>query len=325
MANGMTLDERIAAFNKKYQTKFSLKALETLVEKFKYLDDYLFEKPKEVTPQHKYYTGLTRLWKDYIEQTTQMAALNEPKSYDMSKVDAVGFLHDYEQIIAQNHAENGKGERKAYEGIKVDKLLDGVLATTAKYNRPITDVWAERIKKGNMPISNMREVTDDDHSIVRYHKGAVFTDRREEKRFENVVLAQNAMQKVCESRGWAYKIFAFPFHLYQLSYLNDLTAKVNSYRENGLPVDRVIQKYSNNMLENAYDGVAKFKQEYKERTLADKKVESEQLEKNEQVITEDVKTRESIQMPNPLEQKGDVAQPVSNETKVVMPPVSNNK
>lgn len=262
------LSQHMSDFHTKYHVTVNFNAMERFSGKFKYLDNFLFEK-KEAHPERKQFmSGLLYLLHAHIQHEIKMT---RGASYDLSKLNFVDFLVDYEDMMAQKHVEQGTGTRERFEGIKPGKVFSDALRATEIFNKSLGEIWAHNIRKGTLELSDMKACTRgirDDFNT----KNALVTEK-DKADLANVVLAQQAMERACQARTWLWRIFNFVTLIQENLYLSELNEQIRFYRETKhFPVDTIAEKYSASMINEARETSKVYA---KERTAQNKALEEQ--------------------------------------------------
>ena len=137
---------------------------DTIAKKFKYLDNFLFTNQKGSEAQRKYISNLFYMLNVVIER--KLAADPSGKTYDLDTLNVHQFIKDYEGIMAAVYDESGaERQRPPYAGTEA-YVLQMAEARMREYSKPLSELWAERIKFGIIDITKMREITDSKHSEI---------------------------------------------------------------------------------------------------------------------------------------------------------------
>ena len=256
-------------FEQKYGVEVSFEKMETMFNKLRYLDSFLFSKTRSDSPSAKYRRGLMYLLHSHIEKKTKMEQGSE---YDLTRLNIVDFVREYEDMVAQRHAESEKSAtpRAPREGMKEGKLLDYISKNLKQYDKSLSDIWADRVVNGAMSYKEMKTITTAENTAVSQNK-----EDAPQNSLANIVIAKEAMEKVCRQRG----VFWIAFHPVQYykekSYLNELIGQVDRYRVSMRnDVSYALEKTSG-MMDGAYRGINKLKSQ------EEKKLEIEQLAKED--------------------------------------------
>ena len=96
-----TSAELMEKFQNKYAIDISFEQMEKtsqeIAQKFKYLDNFLIEKDTKTSDAQKYMNGLLTMFNRSIEN--RLKASVSGKAYNLSDLDAVQFIRDYEEIM----------------------------------------------------------------------------------------------------------------------------------------------------------------------------------------------------------------------------------
>ena len=265
-----TFNEKWAAFESKYGITLSLETIENTMNKIKQLDNFLFEKQDTNPGRTRYYRGLMNLLYNHIENKTKM---QEGKSYDLLDLNIIEFIRDYEDVMKQKHAESdeAENERKPYEGIKGGKLLEDVKEGLKQYDKTLSAIWAERIVNGKMKFEDMQTITEAENDNMLKNRETRYKTKQS---LANVLVAKDAMTKVCRERGFFWKAFHLIQYFREKNYLQKLIDQVNTYRlVLGETTDgTMLQNIS--VVGSAYESIETFKNEQKQKQ-AEKEPEKE--------------------------------------------------
>ena len=255
---------------------------------FRHIDGFIFENGGMTPEQRDYLTGFNYLISRYMDGKVG------PDSYEnragIESIDFAKFLEDYETAVQDEVATSATPrDRKKYDGVE-RRALDNILKQTKAFNKPLTDIWADRIKSGA--------------SLKPYRNATSGDDRRA---MESTVLMHNTMQKVVNERTWGWRLN--PFNWYRMykenQYLKDLSKVVDSM--NQTEVGTILSNYSDPVLSN--EKAESFENYYNEKT-------SKVTNANEHSLF----SEDDIRMPLDLSQSFDV-----NEQKLsTSPKIDNN-
>ena len=262
-----TLQEKINKFNNTYGATLDLTALERHANQFKYLDNFLFEKKNDNPELTAYLRGLNKALLDCIKDKLQM---NENGNYDLSNFQIPEFIQDYEEIMAQKNeeAENSRN-RAPFEGAKFKDVVKMAGNALGKYNKALSNVWADSILNGEFSVAQMQIMTNTSH-LHLYNAMQPENERRGKKEdgtwtdevkgsLRNLIAAKQAMENVRQQRGIFFKIFSFRKNAAEKEYLASLTMLVEGYRAVGYPVEEVMSEVSASALKGAYENAKGYK------------------------------------------------------------------
>ena len=134
------------------------RAMEIVQQKFKYLDNFLFERKDKNPELTKYRGGLSFLIHNYLNERLK---INNDLDYDLGKLDFVEFVERYEAMMAAIHKENhpdGTPERKPYLGKSRSAFVKDLKAFTQSYNKPLNEIWSDMIVKDQISFDEIKEV-----------------------------------------------------------------------------------------------------------------------------------------------------------------------
>jgi hypothetical protein len=162
--------------------------------------------------------------------------------FDASDLDLVKFVKDYENMMAARNeqSEQKNPNRKEYEGLR-DTILLTAMETLKPYDKPLTDIWADRVLKGKISFEEFSAFADGEGQYVNenYSKDAHDALR---SRADNVFLAAKAMEKIWEGRSifWIIRhpVLAVRDYTYKKT-LNDLVHNLFTQKDYTYPTSKV--------------------------------------------------------------------------------------
>ena len=161
---------------------------------FKYIDSYLTTSDGISFESRQYLHGLTHLLNKYIESRITPIGEDSQKSYHLNDLDVVKFINEYENLIQMKHeGTNPNKPRKPYEGIE-NRVLQEAVRITKNLNKPLVDVWADRIQNGTYTLEDLRSRTDGMRNM-----GSVAS-------FKTAYMIHKAMEKAANQRSFGWKI-----------------------------------------------------------------------------------------------------------------------
>ena len=255
------LEEKINLFQKKYDVTVSFENVERMMLKFKHLNNFLFEKKDEHPNRTRYNAGLIYLLTQHIENKVRMA---QGASYDLSKLNLVDFIRDYEDVMQAKHIEE-KGaevERARFEGLTPNQLVKHIKTATKKYDKHLSQIWSDRLLSGEMKLSDLKAVTNAEIQTVANNPESPVSAK-------NVFLAKQALSQVCEERGVFWMIFHPIQYVQEKKYLKALTAKVNEYVEEGKLLG-LLDDVGQSVMQGAYGSIQEQLQKQKEQANAER-------------------------------------------------------
>ena len=187
MAGSTELMER---FQRQYGLTRSFDELaaesDSIAKKFKYLNNFLQTNQRGSEAQKKYISNLFYMLNSVIESRLKPEP-DENKKYDLDRLDVHQFIKDYEGIMAAKYDESGaEKQRPPYAGTEAYVLAMAESRMRA-YFKPLSELWAERIKVGSIDIIKMREMTDRKYQELKeknFDNEEHDTDRRNDQRDE---------------------------------------------------------------------------------------------------------------------------------------------
>ena len=272
-----TLNEKIANFKSKYYENFDPHALVESARIDAVFASYRFDGVGEgKTNANNYFKALTKTLSKCIDAKTK---INKMAIYDLSNINLATFVREFEDIMDGINAQSSTPrERKPYEGIPFDKLIESVKKATSVYDKPLHNVWSDKILNKKLSYENLKAVTD--YSITNIERDSKSNnDIPSSIDLENVVRAHEAMKVVRQSRSWLWKAF----HLYQNyqegKYLEALSSKVQDFWQRGYDLSSFIDDVSVSTMEGVYKNTNSLLSSEKAKKLDEKLKEMEQLRK----------------------------------------------
>ena len=193
-----TLQEIITKFQSDYGINFDLDRLVTDSRRFNYVEDVLME-TNSGNEAGVYKSVLRELLRSYMENKVGIAS--GKTDYDASHLDLVKFVKEYEAMMAARNEESEKknADRKEYEGLRDTILLTGMDVLEA-YDKPLTDIWADKVLKGKISFEEFSAFADGESQYVNENYSKSAHDALG-SRADNVFLAAKAMEKIWEGRS----------------------------------------------------------------------------------------------------------------------------
>ena len=242
MPNEQIYANELARFRNKYNMpEYDLKALESVDQKFKYLNNFLFESSATANPAAQFVNWASRTLSMYFEANTSLRAEGKYMSAFSSK----DFLRDFENLAkAKYDSELKDGEestRKKYAGAK-KRVIQQTLANNLKdMNKTLPTLWAEKLKKGTMTQNDLLAITSNVMDTLNGFFPA--DDVPLEDKIINVVAAYETMKQVRESRngfwGWLWKFIFRERNEIEQTNLETFESQVKQLREKGYSVDKI--------------------------------------------------------------------------------------
>lgn len=193
-----TLQEIITKFQSDYGINFDLDKLVNDSRRLNYVEDVLME-TNVGNDAGTYKSVLRELLRSYMENKIGIAS--GKTDFDASNLDLVKFVKDYEEMMAARNEESEKKNpnRKEYEGLRDTILLTGMDVLEA-YDKPLTDIWADKVLKGKISFEEFSAFADGESQYVNENYSKPAHDALK-SRADNVFLAAKAMEKIWEGRS----------------------------------------------------------------------------------------------------------------------------
>lgn len=144
--------------------------------------------------QMAYKAGLTYLLENYIETKIGMTA---GKVSDLSDLAIQDFIVDYENMMAAKNVMNR--ERDKYEGLEFS-IYDDVISSLSNYNKPLAEIWADKVTKGNVSFEAFAAFADTENQYIMDNVAKQGVKALSE-RSANLFMAKKAMDKIWEKRS----------------------------------------------------------------------------------------------------------------------------
>ena len=279
---GKNLNDVIENFQSKYGVVVNFEEMQRSANSLMALETGFLRKNVENPEGRRYNGGFIHLLNQCIENKTSIGA---DKDYDLSKLDVVQFLREYEEIMALRHnaGENKDTVRRDHDGVAASELYENAKRAMQKYNKPLSEIWAERVLGGKMSFYDIK-------AIVAGKEDDITTLYPDPKKLTNAVLAQRAMKIVCDSRGFLWMITHLIDYFRERNYLNDLTHNLKNYEAMSLEVGPIVEKDSVSALDSTMKKLDTHINQKSNLTKTRVKVETELLNgkesKKEQIIEE---------------------------------------
>ena len=303
------LENKVKRFNAQYEVVLDWDAIEEGARIDGVFNDFTFDK-KDQKEQARmtYYDTLEKMLMKSLNAQTQIGLGGD---YDLSYFDFVKFVRAFEDIAQQRNAESSNPrERKAYEGMSFNKILEKLQAKSKAYDKPVYSIWADKIIAGEISYEHLKDYTKEairtiessKDKAVAFHRGAI----------SNVLFAHEAMLQVRKSRGGWWKAFHLIQNYREKKYLEALTEQKNVYISRNYPVADILRETPASMMEKAYENT---KHTLKREAMhaIDKKVKAK--------IEEDEKKRREIS--SVAEKLSDVVKDFTTSAKITDEIVKN--
>lgn len=163
---GNTLEQKIREFNLRHGATLTMAMLDAPPKKFKGLDLNFFDRQKRKAQRAILYhrTVATVL----METLKNGSKINETGYYALPDLDMTKFLDDFEEIMKLRQEETEYDRvRKPFEGINQEKLFNHLVDLTKRYDRSLSEIWADSILKEEMTIAQMKAITDRTYSEIK--------------------------------------------------------------------------------------------------------------------------------------------------------------
>ena len=265
----MTIQE----FNSKYGvTMFDINALYELERRLKGLDEFKFQKSGPSAEVAAFEAGLKELMNQYVANHTK---LQEKGSYNLSGFNMVDFIKDYEEVIAATAQENGRTDRKPFEGRKLEGWVKKAVDIAKPLNKHVSNIWSKNILDGKMSMSELERVTDAANTSLREFetkqkeaaKNAepkqtgpkkMELDEDGRQQLANLVTAKTAMSQVRAKRGWLWKLFMRKQNKMEKAYLAKLEQQITHLTLKNFPVSDVMVANMDPVLRKPLNNAEKF-------------------------------------------------------------------
>ena len=222
-------------FVNKYNIGESFEQMYDLMYKKNRSENFLFKDEAITSEKKNYLDGLKYMLSVYM--ANQINPVNVENAATLENFDIAQFIRDYEAAkLDEFNNSKVQRERKAYENVGA-RALDEVLAYAKTFNKPLSDIWADSIKKG-AKLDSFRTATS----------------QNTQKSDVNTIIARRALEKVINERTWGWRLN--PFNWSRLREENrlmrDLTAKANTINIDLLDTthQEMLNKYSAPILSN---------------------------------------------------------------------------
>lgn len=260
--------------------------------KSNYVKSFLPNKIK--TPERKeYLRDITHMFHFHVDVKT-MPKYNFERDYGFSlkNVDFVQFMRDYEEVMAAKHREQegSKRTRKPHEGTAI-QTMDTIIKSVKAYNKPLVDVWADRIMREGFDLAKLQKETDKMHEKAIKFDGDLSRGNR--RAVDPVVVMHAAMKKAISQRTWGQvlNIFNLGRILRENSYMKKLDAQVKLYEQKGVTLQNCLDRHTEPLVSD--EQIQRLEQHKADRIAA---FSAEMLNKNAESKKENAVT-DNIKMP----------------------------
>lgn len=255
-------NELVNKFNDKYKMEFSYfnyknnatYAVDMLKEAFKNLN----------IPYFTYAHILKNALIGYFVSATSF----KTNKHDLSKFNLAQFVLDCEEILQEwyiSHPEDTlQLNRQPFEGSNLENV-SSLLLQLIRVNvpdKPISQIWGERIVKEDVSGSEMKVFTN---ALIRKLENVTpetLGDNR--KDLANIIMAKQALEYVRKKRDFKFKVFSFFQNIKEKIYLKELKNKIKSYTDAGFPVSEIEKEISLPIIAGVEE---KFKDELKQKNV----------------------------------------------------------
>jgi hypothetical protein len=241
-----SLETKIKLFNTRYNVNFDPHAIAEEARIDDVFDGFRFDQQDPKVKQASNY--LKNLFETLTDSLNARTQINARGDYDLSDINIVNFVRDYEEIMAQRNAESKEPkERKPYEGMNFEKLIEKTTAKTKEYDKTLYSIWANKVVDGKISFKTLKKITDESiRNIERQERENKPVSRED---LTNIVLAYEAMFRVSQSRGFFWKLFNF---FREDRYLDSLSNKRMEYVNKNYPVQDILDKTPDSVMKETY-------------------------------------------------------------------------
>ena len=266
-------------FKDTYGLDVTIEQVEESLGSFKYLNDFLNVTTDYQSDRAKYVNTLSVLLNKYLE--TKLSPLYYRRSLDLTDTDVVGLINAFEQIREARHDYNAPGvHSEPYAGYGA-KIYDEMIKRTQSLNKPLEEIWADRILKDLDDPMQLQNETDNVSKILENAKQPLTNVQK--RNLTQAVITHKAMQLASKKRSTLWKIA--PWHwrrMYRESkYMNKLSEQINAYRGK-FPVAEIEKEYATpsiKRIHNILNEAGKAAAEAEKQALQDK-IRDKELEKS---------------------------------------------
>ncbi|MBO7187565.1 MAG: hypothetical protein J6V68_04135, partial [Clostridia bacterium] len=241
-----SLEDKIKLFNTKYNVKFDPHAVAEEARIDDVLDGFRFDQQDPKVKQASNY--LKTLFETLSDSLNAQTQINATGYYDLSDFNIVKFVNEFEEIMAQRNAESKEPkERKPFEGMNFEKLIEKTTAKTKEYDKTLYSIWANKVVDGKISFKTLKKITDESIRNIERQERENRPISRED--LTNIVLAHEAMFRVSQSRGFFWKLFNF---FREDRYLDSLSNKRMEYVNKNYPVQDILDKIPDSVMKETY-------------------------------------------------------------------------
>lgn len=279
---GERYTEQISSFNSNYNLNYDIKGEFEIHTKFGAVEDFTLVSSPQRKIQKAYLKTLNNAIKAYLEEKTKMQA---DKKYDLSDVSIKGFVSEFDKVI-NAILTDAAPEDKPYEHTPFAGASESFMAANAwnavkQFNKPLHEIWADQIRKGTLTLDDLQTYTRGSADMLdrMIDNKMQYTDAAK-KNLATVVMAKKTMEEAINKRSWTSWLNPLNWgpNRRENARLEELNAKLASYRTAGFPVDDVVpQEYGSNMLGKA---LAELQKAYGAKKTAQTATATAKQEKN---------------------------------------------
>ena len=250
-------------FENTYDLTVDFTEFENDRRRHQYLDDFLFERPLTDHETELYKSALKTFLHTHVEKFIKIS--DHFEYADISGFYPVEFITKFEKMMQARHEEgpNKNQPRKPFNGLGKTILAD-VKKELEIYNKPLSDIWAERIVNGKLSFDEVKRVADIEVDDINKYLNNIKKDPQNAQGdaytksmgLANVVMAQRALEKAWKDRGIGWRII-HPFQaISQYIYKNKLATAVNAIKATGMSEEGIMaetEEVSDSMVKFVYE------------------------------------------------------------------------
>lgn len=250
------LEKRIKNFNVSYGTKLTVDRLDNaLQKKSEYIDKLFLDKKNKNAEWKNYVAGLIQTLDESIKSKIK---INNQADYDVSNINLVSFIQEYEAIMQERKDETEYGkDRTPYAGESYKGLVQYLVDSTKEYDQALCWIWAEDVVNEKLSINDMKAVTDRAIADLDGLNAEDEFGEQERDKLANVYWSMKAMEMVRQQRGIFFKIFSFRINGREKEYFNQLVAAKDRFIAKGFPVAELQKVAYKSVMKDFYEDVEK--------------------------------------------------------------------
>ena len=252
--SGMTLEQKLNNFNTKYSVNLDPKAIAEAARIDAVFGDYRFQREdRRLANATTYWNALKRTLEKSIIAKTK---INADANYNLSDFNLEEFVNSFEEIMKESHEQStSTRERKPFEGMRFESVIERARQSLEPYNVPLYSIWARKALDGKITYNDLKTVTDGAMSRVEnaHQSGNTAVSEND---VTNVVYAHEAMFRVCQSRGFWWKVFHPIDNYREQKYLETLSNRISTYIERNYPIGRISDNVPDSAVGQVYGNVA---------------------------------------------------------------------